>query len=298
MTSTNYSITFVSGTLTVTQEDAYIEFDDGNNVAFQVDDPGKDRGTLSIVVNIYELPPDLPVALADQGDISLAQVSAELAPVGPGGPINGVCSPGSVTTDSYGYGEYLPVTCTFSNVRVNTYTVEVEVDGEYYRSDPAEDVLVVYDPSLGFTTGGGWFYWPDTTDKTNFGFTMKYNKKGKKVQGSLLLIRHLADGTIYRIKSNSLYGLALGEAGGSDKYGWASFSGKATYKEPGWPDPVGNYEFITYVEDLNEPGKGYDQFWIEVYDKDRNTVTDMSMNSPVSANTVTLDGGNIVVPHK
>ena len=39
-------------------------------------------------------------------------------------------------------------------------------------------MLVVYDPSLGFTTGGGWFIWPDGSgDKTNFGYTMKYNKK-------------------------------------------------------------------------------------------------------------------------
>jgi hypothetical protein len=27
----------------------------------------------------------------------------------------------------------------------------------------------------------------------------------------MLLIRHLEDGTIYRVKSNALYGLALGE---------------------------------------------------------------------------------------
>jgi hypothetical protein len=60
---------------------------------------------------------------------------------------------------------------------------------------------------------------------------MKYNKKGIKVQGNLLLIRHFGDDNIYRIRSNALYGLALGE----DKdYGWATFSGKATYLELDW----------------------------------------------------------------
>ncbi len=171
------------------------------------------------------------------------------------------------------------------------------VNGDYYQGY-SEDVLVVYDPSLGFATGGGWFYWPDTEDRTNFGFTMKYSKKGNKVQGSLLLIRHLSDGTIYRVKSNALYGLALGQwSTGGETRGWASFSGKATYLEPGWPEPVGNHEFVAYVEDWNEPGTGVDRFWIEVRDKDRNVVGDMSMNHEATENAQQLQGGNIAVPH-
>lgn len=44
----------------------------------------------------------------------------------------------------------------------------------------------------------------------------------REVQGSLLLIRHLPDGSIYRVKSNALYGLAL--SGPEAAFGWASFS--------------------------------------------------------------------------
>jgi hypothetical protein len=157
-------------------------------------------------------------------------------------------------------------------------------------------VLVVYDPSLGFTTGGGWFYWPGTEDeasgypgdKTNFGYTMKYNRTGKKAQGSLLLIRHQADGTIYRVKSNALYGLALGDSSGA---GWASFSGKSTYMEPGWSDPIGNYEFLVYVEDGDDPGTGPDRFWIEVIDGL------LALPREASDHAETLGGGDIVVPH-
>jgi hypothetical protein len=159
--------------------------------------------------------------------------------------------------------------------------------GHYTRD--AEDVLVVYDPSLGFATGGGWFYWPDSEhevtgypgDKTNFGFNMKYNKKGQKVKGSLLLIRHLPDGTVYRVKSNALYGLALGEDP-SVPFVWASFSGKSTYLQPDWEEPVGNHEFLAYVEDHNEPGTGVDRFWIEVRDKDRIVIPVMSMLEPAT----------------
>ena len=46
--------------------------------------------------------------------------------------------------------------------------LQVTVDGGYYTG-LSEDVLVIYDPSLGFTTGGGTFLWPETGEKTNFG---------------------------------------------------------------------------------------------------------------------------------
>jgi hypothetical protein len=190
--------------------------------------------------------------------------------------------------------------CDLTNVPVNVYTVQVTVDGGYYTGT-GEDVLVVYDPSLGFTTGGGWFYWPGTDnpatdypgDKTNFGYTMKYNKKGLRVKGSLLLIRHLPDGSIFRVKSNALDGLALGDTG---IFTWASFSGKATYLEPGWAEPIGNHQFLVYVEDHGEPGSGADRFWIEVQDKDRN-VTVLSIAREAVDYAVLMGGGNIVVPH-
>ena len=182
----------------------------------------------------------------------------------------------------------MTVICDFDTVAVNTYLVQVIVSGGYYAGT-GEDVLVIYDSSLGFTTGGGWFYWPGTTDKTNFGFTMKYNKNGKNVKGNLLLIRHLDDGTIYRVKSNALDGLALGD-------NWASFGGKATYQEPDWPEPIGNYKFLVYVEDHGEPGSGADRFWIEVKDKD-GEIAPLSMPRDAVDNAEVIDGGNIVVPH-
>lgn len=218
-------------------------------------------------------------------------ISTTLQPVGPGGSVAGTCTPDGVNGTS-GYDTQLQVTCVFDDVPVNTYAAQVTVDGGYYTGS-GEDVLVVYDPSLGFTTGGGWFYWPGTTDKTNFGYTMKYGKNLSRVKGNLLLIRHLSDGTKYRVKSNALYGLALGESNG---FGWASFSGKNTYQEPGWPDPIGNHTFVVYVEDHGESGDGADRFWIEVKDRGGNR---RSLSIPLDAvdNAEILGGGNIVVPH-
>ena len=173
------------------------------------------------------------------------------------------------------------------------------MNGGYYEGF-GEDVLVVFDPSLGFTTGGGWFYWPgtgDPGDRTNFGYTMKYGRRISRVKGSLLLIRHLSDGTIFRLKSNALTGLAIGEDDTGSTYGWASFSGKATYREPGWVEPEGNYKFVTYVEDHGEPGAGADRFWIEVRDGDNSIEPDLSMADPATDNAAVIEGGNVVVPH-
>ncbi len=285
VTDKDNGVTTYDVALTVGPEEAVVEFNDDNPAAVQVATAGGNSGpfTLSVCVSEKDTPP--------AGDISLAQVSMSLVPVGPGGPYVGVADTPTVADEEQ------CVTFSFGDVAVNTYVVQVTVDGDYYTGS-GEDVLVVYDPSLGFTTGGGWFYWPGTAneetgypgDKTNFGFTMKYNKKATNIKGSLLLIRHLADDTIYRVKSNALYGLALGEDS-KVPMGWASFSGKSTYQEPGWIEPIGNYEFTVYVEDRNEPGSGVDRFWIEV-------VNGLSLPREAVNNAVELGGGNIVVPHQ
>jgi hypothetical protein len=299
-------------TFTIDPEDAYYEFAEENPVAVKVTGAGSDSSVpFSITVDISEAQPDLPEGLAQFGDIThigLADVTMTLQPVGPGTAVNptGECRLGDVTGS--GYLSTLPITCDFLGAPVNTYTVQVDVSGAYYDCY-GEDVLVVYDPSLGFATGGGWFYWPETRignpgeenyypgDKTNFGFTMNYGKKGTNVKGSLLLIRHMEDGSIYRIKSNALNGLALGEDR-TVPMGWASFSGKATYLEPGWFVPVGNHTFMAYVEDRNDPGNGVDTFWIRVYDQNRIVVDEISLPLPGATNAFPIERGNIVVPHR
>jgi hypothetical protein len=292
--------------LEVVPEDARVAFDVGNEVAQQVDGNDDDLDTATLVVQVTEWQPDTTVELgqvAQPGDIAEAVVSMELVPVGPGGPISGVCAPDSSGVNfPNSYADVLEVSCVFTDVPVNTYLVQVTVNGAYYTG-AGEDVFAVYDPSLGFTTGGGWFYWPGTEDteagypgdRTNFGYTMKYNKKATNVKGSLLVIRHLPDGSIYRLKSNALNSLSIGDGNGGT-FGWASFTGKATYLEPGWPEPVGNHTFLVYVEDHGQPGAGADKFWIEVQDRSGDP-TSLSMGRQAVENAVLLEGGNIVVPN-
>jgi hypothetical protein len=281
-------------TVTVEREDANLWLDGDNRVDVEVDAPGGDSGAFHLTAYVQETVPDSATDCggADAGDINNAQVEMTLAAVGPGSSYTVDCTPQN-TPPADDYAAILELQCSFDHVAVNTYHVQAQVSGQYYRSGLAEDVLVVFDPSLGFTTGGGWFIWPGAADKTNFGYTMKYNKKATKVQGSLLLIRHTAEGN-YRVKSNALYGLSLGEAG-EPAYGWASFSGKCTYQDKGWDEPIGNHEFLVYVEDRGVPGKGVDRFWIEVRDGD--VIEIMSMGRDASQHAATLHNGNIVVPH-
>jgi hypothetical protein len=284
-------VTVTDVLIEVITEDPAVAFDDDNPVDVQVADPGGVSGPFSLTMYVTEKQPDLPsdgVSGVAPGDISRANVAVEVVPVGPGSGPSFSCT---TSFAPIGYAGEITIVCDLDGVPVNVYTVQVTVDGGYY-SGYNEDVLVICDPSLGFTTGGGWFYWPGTTDKTNFGYTMKYNKKGQKVKGSLLLIRHTAEGN-YRVKSNALDGLALGNAGA---FTWASFSGKTTYLEPGWLEPIGNYVFLVYVEDHGVPGADVDRFWIEVQDKDRNAAT-LSMPREAVDHAEVLGGGNIVVPH-
>jgi len=239
--------------------------------------------------------------LVGLGDISMAEIGTPTLEPVTGTPISGTVTSIGVKVGT-GYGSYIPVTITFApDIPVNTYTLFVPITGDYYRGT-YESVIVIYDPTLGFTTGGGFFYWPGTQDldsgypgdKTNFGYTMKYNKKGVNVQGSMVIIRHMPNGDIYRIKSNALYGLAL-----NIETGIASFSGKCTYFYPvegSDPVNVGGQEFMVWVQDNNDPGDGIDQIWFTVLGQ----TFSLDSNENNKADIVErqyIDGGNIVVPH-
>ena len=269
---------------TITKENATMAFDINNPTAVKVGAPG---GTGSFILKVSITQEDD----GNPGDITrilASNVSMTLTPVGPGSSITP-----TGTSITYLSGVAV-VTFTFSVVPVNTYDVVVTLTNAYYQANPIETVLTVYDPSLGFTTGGGWFYWPGTTDKTNFGYVMQYGKNGTNLKGSLLLIRHLSNGDIYRIKSNALDAGSLTLGTDNTPMGWASFNGKCNYTSilSGIATTVGNIPFKVYVEDQNEPGTGHDRFWIQT-----TGYPSLSMSATASGNAVTLNGGNIVVPH-
>jgi hypothetical protein len=288
-------------TLTITTEDATVTPDPGNMSAIQVATAGGTAPSFSLVATIRE-PSD-----GSLGDITkVTSLTCALSPIGPGSGAS-VTVPGSngtliLTTPQSpaGVGGVLTATCNFpAGLAVNVYDLTFTVGSDYYVG-AAESTFTVYDPSLGFATGGGWYHWPNddgspnpTGDPTNFGFNLKYNKSGSSVQGSVLVIRHRPDGTIVRMKSNSLGQLALSTPT-NPNYGWVSITGKGTYFDSlTMTQPVGNQNFLFYSEDWNEPGVGFDKAWIQA-------VGNPALSGPLSgtqAIPTVISGGNIVVPH-
>jgi hypothetical protein len=145
------------------------------------------------------------------------------------------------------------------------------IGGNYYLGS-AGSILTVYDPSLGFTTGGGTVMHDGIP--ASFGFSVKYLKNGQ-AQGSLLYVEHRASGDV-KLKSNAMQSLAIvGDV--------AVILGKATL------GAVGNHGFMATAHDAGESGTA-DQFGLQVTSPDGFIVPDLTF--PMQ----TLTGGNIQVP--
>ena len=281
--------------LTVTKENATIGYASTNVAALQVASAGGtlSANSLTLALAVKETSPDLAALTAGLGDIAKAGLTVSLAAVGSGSSYVLTCTPGAVTGS--GYAAARPFTCTNPTaIDVNAYEVVATVTGDYFAGT-LSDAFTVFDPSLGFATGGGSFVL--NGDKVNFGFTMKYGKNGSNLQGNFIAVRHHADGTVSRLKSNALGGLALGEDA-TVPLGWATFNGKATYTTwnatAGAYVIVGNQSFAVYAEDRSDPGSGIDRIWL-------GAPGDLAMSgtaATATSNTTELTGGGIAVPHR
>jgi hypothetical protein len=162
-----------------------------------------------------------------------------------------------------------------SGLPANIYSVDVRMDpaNTYYQAPPADTAaLVVYDPSAGFTVGGGWVM--DGGAKGNLGFTVKYLKSGT-IQGQALYVYRSGD-VVTRVKSNTMRWLVING-------NTAVFRGKATVND------VGNYTFEIRVVDNGELGSS-DTFAIKIWRPDGTLLHEVP--------ATTLGGGNVVVPQR
>ncbi len=157
------------------------------------------------------------------------------------------------------------------------YTLEVEagdVAGNF-ASGPAYH-FVIYDPSGGFATGGGWFY-PDgesslpASGKAHFGFIAKY-KQGSSI-GNLEF--QYQEGDI-NLKSATIDWLVISATS-------AQFQGTGTI------NGEGTYTFRVRGTDNGEPGAGTDHFDIRIWEGAE------TEGNPLHKAKNTLNGGNIVV---
>jgi bacillolysin len=249
-----------SNTLTVSKENATVTPDAANPFAIKVASAGGTSPAFTLKASIKE------VADGSLGDISKAvPVTFKLIPVGAGSTIQCNATTGTVASGA------LNVACNFASVPVNVYDLNISVGGNYYTGS-TDTIVVVYDPSLGFVTGGGAI--THNGVKANFGMNIKYLKNGN-AQGNFIYIEHRATGDVI-LKSNSLGAMAIV---GNE----AQPTGKAVV------NGVGNYSFIARAIDKGDPGTT-DQFGLRVTAPNGAVVADLTFNP------ITLSGGNIQVP--
>ncbi len=117
-----------------------------------------------------------------------------------------------------------------------TYPVEVSAGGLFYTGQTPETTLItVAVPGSDYVNGGGNLviaqsggtYAATAGSKMNFGFTMKWNKSGKNIQGQAnVIFRRLVNGTwrTYQIKSNAINTLGTSNVAGGRR---ADFNTKA-----------------------------------------------------------------------
>jgi hypothetical protein len=188
------------------------------------------------------------------------------------------------------------VTGTMSFPAAGVYCVRLEVTDQCGNTASATTIggimamVVVYDPSAGFVTGGGWIDSPTgaypavpaLTGKANFGFVSKYKKGQSAPTGE----------TEFQFKAGDLNFH-------STSYDWLVVSGpKAQFKGSGQINNAGNFGFLLTSTDGQAPGGGgKDKFRIKITDKTSGVVVyDNQMGAADTASAVcVLGGGSIVI---
>ena len=171
-----------------------------------------------------------------------------------------------------------------------TLTV-VDDDGGSTTSQPS--MFVVYDPSAGFVTGGGWIdsppgadrLNPTATGRANFGFVSKYKKGANTPSGQ----------TQFRFSAGDL-------DFHSDTYQWLVVAGaRAQYKGTGTINGGGDYGFLlTAIDGQVNGGGGVDKFRIKIWDRDNQDTIRYDNQDPAMADddatpSTGLGGGQILI---
>ncbi len=189
------------------------------------------------------------------------------------------------------------------------YEVKIEINGCYYDGMTAGYPLTVYQAMGDFITGGGHMimtesaaglYPPTPGSKLNFGFNVKFNKKGTNLQGKMNIIYRVFEGEelvkVYQIKSNATTSLGTNLVNKDELI--AEFVSKANLTDvtdPEYPMELGgNLTLHVTMTDKGEPGDE-DQIAFSLYNGDPNALWFSSNWTGVKTLEQVISGGNLVV---
>ncbi len=176
------------------------------------------------------------------------------------------------------YGDQLPTSSGGLLPQLSgVYTLVVEAVDDAGNMVVEEVSFIVFDPYVGFTTGGGWIVpEPDVGEKATFGFVSKYKKDSQAPDGNLEFQYQYCD---LNLKSSQIDWMTIS----NNK---AIFQGIATINGEGL------YTFRVQATDGGLTGDQPDQIHIKVW-HEADTEAD-----PVYDYKGDLEGGNIVVHKK
>jgi len=271
----------------ITQENAVVNYIGTEITATQ--------STTNLTTNL-----DLRVSVRDiaddyRGDIKNATVEFILDGISIFGPIN-ITQLVDPYTGVISLAKVVAMTKTSGS---ETFTFQVIVDG--YYEGATETVITVYVPTGDFITGGGHIipttsvgtYPSDSGTKTNFGFNVKFNKKGTNLQGKLNFIWR-SGGKVYQAKSNAT--LSLGVDINDPNAQIATFSSKCNLvdiTDPLNPNSLGgNMIMNVNMTDRGEPGVN-DDIAFTLWDGNK-LLYSSNWNGTNTLKTL-LNGGNILV---
>ncbi|QIK74596.1 choice-of-anchor L domain-containing protein [Nocardioides piscis] len=193
----------------------------------------------------------------------------------------------STTSTPAASGGSLSAIHTYAAAGIYTICVTVTDDDGGSDTECAENYVVVYDPSAGFVTGGGWISAapgsfpadPSASGPGRFGFVSKYKKGASVPDGSTEFQFHAGDLNFH-----------------SSSYQWLVVAGsKAMYKGTGTVNGEGGYSFLVSAVDGAKTGP--DRFRIKIWDTASGTVVfDNQMggaDGDAAANAITQ--GSIVI---
>jgi PKD repeat protein len=182
---------------------------------------------------------------------------------------------------------------TYASAGVYQITLTVTDDDGGSDSETLKYYVVVYDPSAGFVTGGGWIIAqpgsypanPTLTGKATFGFVSKYKKGESTPSGNTEFQFHAAGMNFH-----------------SNSYDWLVIAGpKAMYKGVGTINGEGNYGFmLTAIDGQKNGGGGVDKFRIKIWDLDNSNelVFDNNLGMSDDDDPVTALSSGTIIIHK
>jgi hypothetical protein len=200
----------------------------------------------------------------------------------------------AVVVSSIGGSGTASGTCMLSAAGVYTVSLSVTDDDGGAATRTANTYIVIYDPSGGFVTGGGWIDSPlgaysgntSLTGRASFGFASKYHKGATTPAGSTEFHFHSASFAFH-----------------SDNYQWLVIAGaKTQFKGSGSiTGRAGTFGFlVTAIDGEVAGGGGEDKFRMKIWDLVTNEIVYDNMRGQLddSSAASVLGGGSISIKAK